>query len=103
MFMQNGTAQMPDVLLQDIHGTIPYLNHADVDLDATMQGDLQGIGKFFLNTPLGVKQVFEDLHGSGAFSGNLHLNLPVNDLSGGTKVNGQVVCKMLRLRRLPGM
>ena len=68
-----------------------------------MQGDLQGSGKFFLNTPLGVKQVFEDLHGSGAFSGNLHLNLPVNDLSGGTKVNGQVSMQDATFRRLPGM
>ena len=46
MFMQNGTAQMPDVLLQDIHGTIPYLNHADVDLEQPCKEIYRAVASF---------------------------------------------------------
>ena len=89
MEVDHGTADMPLVHLSKIHAFIPYLKQGDVDIHAQMKGDLKGVTQFFVSSPLSLASLFKDLKGTGPFSGNIHLNLPVRDLAKEVKVDGQ--------------
>ena len=90
MQLDQANAEMSLIQVSQIKAIIPSFINTDIDISSQLSGDLKDVNEFLLNTPLSVAKVFNDLKGEGAFSGALHLNLPIHHMSDQVKVNGSL-------------